>query len=61
MFNPNSNFLYLIAVMVIIFVLSQSIFFLVRASRQGKRLGMDISFRIVIFRGDYTECYPIYP
>ena len=40
-FNTNSTFLYLIAVLVIVFVLAQSVFFLVRAYRRGKELGMD--------------------
>ena len=39
-FNPNSAFLYLIAVLVILFVLAQSAFFLVRAYRRGRQLGM---------------------
>ena len=40
-FSTNSAFLYLLAVIVIIFVLAQSLFFLVRAYRRGKELGMD--------------------
>ena len=40
-FNTNSPFLYLLAVIVIVFVLAQSVFFLVRAYRRGKALGMD--------------------
>lgn len=40
-FNTNSTFLYLIAMLVIVFVLAQSVFFLVRAYRRGKELGMD--------------------
>lgn len=39
-FNPNSGFLYLIAICVIIFVLAQSIFFLIRAYRRGREIGM---------------------
>lgn len=39
-FSPNSTFLYLVAIGVIIFVLAQSIFFLVRAYRHGKKIGM---------------------
>lgn len=39
-FNVNSPFLYLIAGAVIVFVLAQSAFFLVRAYRRGKELGM---------------------
>ncbi|MBR5559174.1 MAG: DUF5058 family protein [Oscillospiraceae bacterium] len=39
-FNPNSTFLYLVATAVILFVLAQSVFFLVRAYKRGKELGM---------------------
>jgi len=39
-FSVNSTFLYIVAICVIIFVLAQSIFFLVRAYRRGKELGM---------------------
>ena len=39
-FSPNSTFLYVIAVVVILFVLAQSAFFLVRAYRRGKELGI---------------------
>lgn len=39
-FNPNSQFLYIVAVLVILFVLAQSVFFLVRAYRHGKKIGM---------------------
>ncbi len=39
-FNPNSTFLYLVAAFVILFVLAQSVFFLVRAWRRGKQLGL---------------------
>ncbi len=40
-FNTNSTFLYLIAAVVVVFVLAQSVFFLVRAYRRGKELGME--------------------
>ena len=40
-FNSNSSFLYGIAVLIVLFVLAQSIFFLVRAYKQGKKIGMD--------------------
>ena len=40
-FHPNHIFLYIIAVIVILFVLVQSVFFLVRAYRRGKAIGMD--------------------
>ncbi len=39
-FSVNSTFLYLIAGAVILFVLAQSFFFLIRAYRRGKQLGM---------------------
>ena len=38
-FNTNSPFLYLLAAIVIIFVLAQSAFFLIRAYRRGLELG----------------------
>lgn len=40
-FNKNSTSLYLIAGCVIVFVLCQSVFFLVKALKQGQKLGMD--------------------
>ena len=40
-FSPNSLFMYGVAVIVILFVLAQSAFFLVRAYRRGKELGME--------------------
>ncbi len=40
-FSTNSLFLYCIAMVVIIFVLAQSLFFLVRAYRRGKELGLE--------------------
>lgn len=39
-FNINSTFLYLLAVCVVFFVLVQSIFFLIRAYRRGKQIGI---------------------
>lgn len=39
-FNPNSTFMYIVAICVIVFVLAQSAFFLVRAYRRGKELGI---------------------
>ncbi len=39
-FNPNSTFMYIVASCVIVFVLAQSAFFLVRAYRRGKELGI---------------------
>ncbi len=42
MFNANSSFLYGLAAIVILFVMAQSIFFLVRAYRQANAIGMDM-------------------
>ncbi len=39
-FNANSSFLYIVAIVVIIFVLAQSLFFLLRAYKRGKQLGL---------------------
>ena len=39
-FNVNSLFLYVVAICVILFVLAQSFFFLVRSYRRGKELGI---------------------
>ena len=39
-FSPNSIFMYIVAICVILFVLAQSVFFLVRAYRRGKQLGI---------------------
>ena len=39
-FSPNSAFLYAVAVLVILFVLAQSVFFLVRAYRRALELGI---------------------
>ena len=41
-FNPNSSFIYGIAVVVIVFVLVQSLFFLIRAYKRAKEKGMDM-------------------
>jgi hypothetical protein len=58
-FNVNSPFLYAIAAIVIVFVLAQSVFFLVRAYRRGKELGMDAKkLRKVIFS---TSIFTIAP
>ena len=40
MFSPNRTFLYLLAGVVILFVLAQSVFFLIRSWRRGKELGI---------------------
>ena len=42
MFDPNSVFLFVLAGLVIVFVIAQSVFFLVRAWRRGRALGMDM-------------------
>ena len=39
-FTPNSAFLYSMAVLVVLFVLAQSVFFLVRACRRARQLGI---------------------
>lgn len=41
-FNPNSRFLFLVAIIVILFVIIQSLFFLVRAYKRAKVIGMDM-------------------
>ena len=40
-FDVNSGFMYMLAVIVIVFVLSQSTFFLVKAWRRGREIGME--------------------
>ena len=40
-FNPNSMILFVLAGIVILFVIAQSVFFLVRAYRHGKEIGID--------------------
>lgn len=42
MFDPNSIFLFVLAGAVILFVIAQSVFFLVRSYRRGKELQMDM-------------------
>lgn len=42
MFDPNSVFLFVLAGAVILFVIAQSVFFLVRAYRRGRELHMDM-------------------
>ena len=39
-FNPNSSILFVLAGLIIIFVIAQSVFFMVRAIRRGKELGI---------------------
>ncbi len=41
-FSPNSTFLFIVAGCVILFVLAQSLFFLVRAYKRAKQLNMDM-------------------
>lgn len=40
-FSPNSRFLYCIALFIIIFVLAQSVFFLIRSYKRAKEIGME--------------------
>ena len=40
-FSTNSSFLYGLAVCVIVFVLAQSVYFLIRSYRRGKAIGME--------------------
>lgn len=40
-FQPNSSILFVLAGLVILFVIAQSVFFLVRAYRRGKALGIE--------------------
>lgn len=42
-FNPNSPSFFILVAIVILFVIAQSIFFLVKAWRQAKKLGIDVS------------------
>lgn len=42
-FNPNSSFLFIIAGIIIIFVIAQSVFFLVRSYKRAKEIGMDMN------------------
>ena len=42
-FNPNSSFIYVIAGIVICFVLAQSIFFLIRSIKRAKQINMNMN------------------
>jgi hypothetical protein len=42
-FSPNSGFLYSVAVFVILFVIAQSVFFLIRGYKRAKVIGMDMA------------------
>lgn len=39
-FNPNSGFMYAIVAIVVAFVIAESVYFLIRAVKRGKQLGM---------------------
>ena len=41
-FNPNSTFIYIVAGIVICFVLAQSIFFLIRSIKRAKQINMNM-------------------
>lgn len=42
-FSPNSSILFILAGAIIVFVIAQSLFFLIRSWRKGKELGIDVS------------------
>ncbi len=42
-FSPNSTGLFILVAIVILFVIAQSIFFMVKAYKRGKELGIDVS------------------
>ncbi len=42
-FDPNSSFLYTVATIVILFVIVQSFFFLIRSYQRAKKIGMDMN------------------
>ncbi len=46
-FSPGSPFMYALAAIVIVFILSQSVYFLIQAARRAKAIGMDTS---IVFR-----------
>lgn len=41
-FSPNSSFLFLIAGIVILFIIAQSVFFMVRSCKRARAIGMDM-------------------
>ena len=41
-FNPNDNFMYILAVTIIVFIIAQSLFFLIQSIQAWKELSMDI-------------------
>ncbi|MHB1454373.1 MAG: DUF5058 family protein [Saccharofermentanales bacterium] len=55
-FSLNSGFLYLLAVLVVVFVLSQSVFFLVKATNEARKIGigMDRIKRVIISSAVFT-------
>ena len=67
MFDPNSTFLFILAGLVILFVIAQSVFFLVRAYRRGRALGMDmkqirktiLSTAVFTFAPRYLFCWEL--
>jgi hypothetical protein len=42
-FDPNSSFLYMVAGFIILFVIVQSFFFLIRSYQRAKKIGMDMN------------------
>lgn len=50
-FNPNSTFLFITAGIIVAFVIAQSIFFLVKAWRRAKELGLEVSALKRVVRG----------
>lgn len=55
-FHPNSTLLFILAGAVILFVIAQSLFFLIRAFRRGRELGMDMTQlrRTLVSTGIFT-------
>lgn len=50
-FNPNSAFLFITAGIIVAFVIAQSIFFLAKAWRRAKELGLEVSALKRVVRG----------
>ena len=57
-FNPNSSFLFVLAALVILFVIAQSVFFLIRGLRRAKEIGMDMKQirKIILSTAIFTIC-----
>lgn len=55
-FNPNSTFLFTIAGLIVAFVIGQSVFFLIKAWRRAKELGIEVDVlkRVVKSSGVFT-------